>query len=82
MFLKGVCVGTLIKKSERGLQMLFPRGLRPNILNRGGGGGGADIKWNGPIFTCREKISEERFANICFPVKPATVEKLTYKRSF
>ena len=25
--------------------MLFPRGLQPNTLNRGGGGGGADIKW-------------------------------------
>ena len=26
--------------------MLFPRGLRPNTLNRRGG---ADIKWNGPL---------------------------------
>ena len=25
--------------------MLFPRGVIPNILNRGG----ADIKWNGPF---------------------------------
>ena len=30
--------------------MLFPRGLRQNILNREGGGG-ADIKWNGPFVT-------------------------------
>ena len=37
MFLKGVMCGHFDKKSERGLQMSFPRGLRPiSSMGRGG----------------------------------------------